>query len=51
MDMESQGITRTIKEAMCIQVTDPSLNSNLGKYQLPHIWDGMLKDIPALHLQ
>ena len=33
---ESQGITRTIKEAMFICVNDPFLNRNLGKYQLPH---------------
>ena len=39
VNRESQGVTRTIKEAMYIQVNDPSLNRNLGKYQLPHIWE------------
>ena len=29
---------------MYIQFNDPSLNRNLGKYQLPHIWDQVLKD-------
>ena len=28
--------SRTIKEAMFICVQDPTLNRNLGKYQLPH---------------
>ena len=48
---ESQGFTRTIKEAMFIRVNDPPLNRNLGKYQLPHIWDEVLQDLPALYLQ
>ena len=38
-NMESQAVTRNIKEAMYIWVNDPSLNRNLGNYQLPHIWD------------
>ena len=44
---EPQGITRTIKEAMYIRVNDPPLNRNLGKYQLSHMWDGVLQDMPA----
>ena len=43
---ETQGSSRNIKEAMFIRVNDPSLNRNLGKYQLPHIWDNILKDTP-----
>ena len=41
---ETQGSSRNIKKAMFIRVNDPSLNRNLGKYQLPHIWDNILKD-------
>ena len=26
----------------------PPLNKNLGKYQLPHIWDGVLQDMSDL---
>ena len=37
VDRESQGATRNIKESMYICVNDPSLYSNVGKYQLPHI--------------
>ena len=44
VDRESQGVTRTIKKAMYIWVNDPSLTRNLGKYQLPHIWDEVLQD-------
>ena len=45
---EWQGVTKTIKEAMYIWVNDPSLNRNLAKYQLPHIWDEILQDPPTL---
>ena len=48
---EPQGFTRTIKEAMYIRVNDLPLNRNLGKYQLTHIWEKVLQDMPALHLQ
>ena len=40
------GGTRNIKEVMYIWVNDPSLNRNLGKYQLPHIWDQIVQDTP-----
>ena len=36
------GVTKNIKEVMYIHVSDPSLNRNLGKYQLPHILDEVL---------
>ena len=42
VDREDQSIARTIKEAILIRVNDPSLNRNVGKYQLPHIWDEVL---------
>ena len=32
-----QSFTRTIKEDIFIRVNDPSLNRNIGKYQVPHI--------------
>ena len=37
------GSYKNIKEAMYIHVNDPSLNRNLGKYQLPHIWTRFCK--------
>ena len=48
---ESQEKTRNIKEAKYILVNDSSLNRNSGKYQLPHIWDHILQDTPALQLK
>ena len=36
---EDQNLTRLIKEALYIRVNNPSLNKNVGKYHLPHIWD------------
>ena len=48
---DAQGTTRNIKEAMFIRVNDPSLNRNLGKYHLPHVWDKIMQDNPALQLK
>ena len=45
---EVNSQSRTIKEAMLIWVQDPTLNRNLGKYQLPHIWDHLLMASPTL---
>ena len=50
-DRESQGVSRTIKEAMYIWVNDHSLNRNLEKYELPHIWDEVLQDTLSLWLK
>ena len=35
---EDQNLIRTITEALYIRVSNPSLNRNIGKYHLPHIW-------------
>ena len=43
--------SRTIKEAMFIHVNAPTLNRNLGKYQLLHIWDSILQASPMLQLK
>ena len=50
VNREAQGLTRNIKEAMYIKVNDPSLNRNLGKFQLPQVWDQVLKDTPSRQL-
>ena len=47
---EDQNIAGTIKEAILIRVNDPSLNRNIGKFQLPHIWDEVLVKSPELKL-
>ena len=37
------NVHSNIKEAMYICVNDPSLNRNIGKYQLPSIWDELMQ--------
>ena len=48
---EDQNLKRAIKEALYIWVNNPSLNRNVGKYHLPHIWDEVLFNIPELKLK
>ena len=42
---------RRIKEALYIRVNDPSLNRNVGKYHLPHVWDEVLFNTSELKLK
>ena len=48
---EDQNLMRTIKEALYIRATNPSLNRNIGKYYLPHIWDEVLFNTSELILK
>ena len=48
---EDHNLTRAIKEALFIRVNDPSLNRNIGKYHLPHIWDEVLNTTSELKLK
>ena len=48
---EEQNLIRLIKEGIFIRVNNPSLNKNIGKYHLPHIWDEVLNDITELKLK
>ena len=48
---EENNMARTIQEAMFIRVNNPTLNKNIGKYNLPHIWDRILLTIPELKLK
>ena len=41
-----QNLARSIKEAIFIRVNDPSLNRNIGRYELPHIWDEVIMSSP-----
>ena len=47
---EDQNMKRAIKEAIYIRRNNPSLNKNIGKYHLPHIWDEVLVNITELQL-
>ena len=48
---EDQSLMRAIKEAILIRVNDPSLNRNIGKYHLAHIWDEVLHKTSELKLK
>ena len=48
---EDQNLMRTIKEALYIRVNNPSLDRNIGKYILPHIWDEVLFNTSELKLK
>ena len=47
---EDWGQARTIKESIYIRVNNPTLNQNIGKYNLNHIWDRVLFKTPGLKL-
>ena len=48
---EDENLMRTIKEGLYIRVNDPSLNRNVGKYHLPHVWDEVLFNTSELKLK
>ena len=48
---EDQNLIRTVNEAIYIRVNSPSLNKNIDKYHLPHIWDEVLLNISELKLK
>ena len=45
---EDQNMTRAIKEAIYIRVSNPTLNVDIGKDNLPHIRDKVLFSISEL---
>ena len=47
---EDQGLARTIKESIYIRVNNPTLNRNVGKFNLNHIWDRVLHNTPGLKI-
>ena len=48
---KDQNLMRAIKEAVYIRENNPSVNRNIGKYHLPHIWDEALLNISELKLK
>ena len=48
---EGHGIATTIKESINIRVNNPTLNRNIGKFHLHHIWDRVLLNTPALKIK
>ena len=47
---EDHGLARTIKEYIYIQVNNLTLNRNIGKYNLHHIWDRVLLNTPDVKI-
>ena len=45
------NLTRNIKESIYIRVNNPSLNNNIGKFNLSHIWDRVLLNTKGLTLK
>ena len=48
---EGHSLARNIKESILIRVNNPTLNRNIGKFNLPHIWDRVLLNTPDLTLK
>ena len=51
MGREGQHLARNIKESIYIRVNNPSLNNNIGKFNLSHIWDRVLLNTKGLTLK
>ena len=48
---EGQNLARNIKESIYIRVNNPSLDNNIGKFNLSHIWDRVLLNTNGLSLK
>ena len=48
---EGHSLARNIIESIFIRVNNPTLNRNIGKFNLPHIWDRVLLKTPGLNLK
>ena len=49
--MEGHGLARNIKEPIFIRVNNPTLNMNIGRFNLSHIQDRVLLNTPGLTLK
>ena len=47
---EGHNLARNIKESIYIRVNNPTLNNNIGKSNLSHIWDRVLLNTKGLTL-
>ena len=47
---EGHNLARNIKESIYIRVNNPTLNNNIGKFNLFHIWDRVLLNTKGLTL-
>ena len=51
IEREGHNLTKNIKESIFIRVNNPTLNNNIGKFNLPQIWDRVLLNMPGLNLK
>ena len=47
---KDHGQARNIEISIFIRVNNPTLNQNIGKYNLSHIWNKVLFNTPGLKL-
>ena len=45
---KGHNLARNIKESIYIRVNNPTLNNNIGKFNLSHIWDRVLHNTKGL---
>ena len=50
MGQIKDNLARNIKESIYIRVNNPTLNNNIGKFNLSHIWDRVLLNTKGLTL-
>ena len=48
---EDHGIPRTSKNPSTLELPNPTLNRNIGKFNLHHIWDRVLLYTPVLKIK
>ena len=48
---EEHGLARNIKESIFTRINNPTLNRNISKFNLPHIWHRVLLNTPSLTLK
>ena len=50
IERDDHGLARTIKESIFIMVNNPTLNRNVGKFNLHHLWERVLSNTPDLKI-
>ena len=48
---EGYNLASYIKESIFIRINNPTLNNNIGKFNLPHLWDRVLLNTHGLSLK
>ena len=51
IEREGHNLARNIKQSIYIRVNNPTLNNNIGKFNLSHIWDRVLLNTKGLTLK